>query len=55
VTKESLRVFESPGTSAQNHQRGCVSPGRGPDRASFGPVLFILFLFMPDLEIYRKF
>jgi hypothetical protein len=30
----------------------CVSPGRGPYRAGFNPLLFILslFLFLPGLE-----
>jgi hypothetical protein len=27
----------------------CVSPRRGPYQASFSPLLFILFLFLPDL------
>jgi hypothetical protein len=35
-----LRQINNAGT------RVGALPGRGPDRASFGPLLFILFLFL---------
>jgi hypothetical protein len=58
----SLPVIQKAGgLYAKPQVRACTRahlPERGPARAEFSPVLFLLFpffLFLPDLEIYRKF
>jgi hypothetical protein len=46
VLQDLFWFFKSPRVSAQDGQRGRVLPGRGPERASFSPVMFIVFLFL---------
>jgi hypothetical protein len=54
----SLPVIQKAGSLCAKPAVRAHLPERGLARAEFSPVLFLLFpffVFLPDLEIYRKF